>query len=383
MKGGLPIFSINNLEYSDLLIFSLIINVMMYIFLATQRTRRSYSTQLFQWLILSVIAVAFFETLTWIIAVPDSTELRPYHYFANVLFFSFNTVPVAFGMRYMDYLVFMSPEKNKKRAYLYMAPPLLNILFVIVNVFFDGFIFRVDAANQYHRGIGTYIENGFAYLVVIVAVLFFYRNWRMITGRITQVILILILFPAIGVLLQMIFLGLSLGVPAYTLALFVCFLLMERNELLKDPLTLLNSRSQMESRLQYKLKAQEPFTVIMMDVNDFKQINDLYGHIAGDKVLKDVSRILFSCANYEDFVCRFGGDEFFVILESPNDIGRSYIQRIDQVLKEHFSDKPYVTSLSYGIVYVDHSQKLEVDELIRLSDERMYQDKMNRKNTVS
>ena len=63
----------------------------------------------------------------------------------------------------------------------------------------------------------------------------------MITGRMTQVILTLTLLPVSGVVLQMLFLGLSASLPAYTLAIFISFLLMERNELLKDPLTLLNS----------------------------------------------------------------------------------------------------------------------------------------------
>ena len=77
----------------------------------------------------------------------------------------------------------------------------------------------------------------------------------------------------------------------------------------------------------------------MIDVNDFKNINDIYGHTIGDNVLKDVSRILLSSANFEDYVCRFGGDEFFVILESTNDIGYAYMKRIDQVLLEYSSSQ--------------------------------------------
>jgi len=117
----------------------------------------------------------------------------------------------------------------------------------------------------------------------------------------------------------------------------------------------------------------------MIDVNDFKNINDIYGHTVGDQVLKDVSRILLTGANFEDFVCRFGGDEFFVILESANDIGYSYIKRIDQILSEYSSNKPYQTSLSYGILYVDHSTEYEVEELVRITDRLMYKDKIRRR----
>lgn len=372
-------FSIYHIEYSDLLIFSIVINAIMYGFLHKQKSRHSHSTKLFQWFILSVIAAGFFEALAWMLAGPGSVALKLFHYVSNVLFFSFNLLPAALGLRYLDYIITISKEKNKKRFYLYLMPVYLNVGFVIVNLFFDGFLFRVDSANEYHRGIATYIGNGVTLLFAIVVVIGFFRNKRMVTGRLTQVILTLTLLPILGVVLQMLFYGLSFGIPAYTLGIFISFLLMERDELLKDPLTLLNSRVQMENRLLYKMKAQEPFTAIMIDVNNFKNINDEFGHSVGDEVLKDVSRILLSSANFEDFVCRFGGDEFFVILESKKDISRSYIKRIDQILMDYSAKKPYTAALSYGCVYVNHSVKYDVDELVRITDELMYKDKLSRR----
>ncbi|MPM23290.1 hypothetical protein SDC9_69761 [bioreactor metagenome] len=373
-------YYIYNINYCDLLIFSIFVNTIMYVFLYKQKSRQSYSTKLFRWLILSTMWVAVFEILGWLVAVPNADTLRPFHYLSNVLFFSFNTLPAALGLRYLDYIVFVCEEKNKKRFLFYLAPVYLNIGFVICNIFFDGFLFSVDAANVYHRGIAAYIENGFTFLFAAIVVLSLFRNKQMITGRITQVILTLTLLPVAGVLLQTLFYGLSLSIPAYTLAMFISFLLMEKDELLKDPLTMLNSRVQMENRLQYKLKSPEPFTAIMIDVNDFKIINDIYGHTVGDQVLKDVSRILLSGANFEDFVCRFGGDEFFVILESAENIGFSYIKRIDQVLLEYSSSKPYLTTLSYGLLYVDHSIEYGVEELVQITDQLMYKDKISRKH---
>ncbi|HOO27674.1 MAG TPA: diguanylate cyclase, partial [Lachnospiraceae bacterium] len=323
--------------------------------------------------------VALLETLTWLLAVPDSQTLKPFHYISNALFLSLDTLLAAFGLRYLDYKIFVSKKKNRKNFFLYLAPVYLNIGFMIYNLFSDGFLFRVDAANQYHRGNATYIGNISAYLVTIIVVLYFFSHRQMITGRITQTILCLTLLPIIGVIFQMLFYGLSAGIPAYTLAIFISFLLLERDELLKDPLTQLDSRIQMEHRLQFKLKSQESFTAIIADVNDFKKINDIYGHTIGDKVLKDISGILLSHANLEDFVCRYGGDEFFIILESVDNIGHSYIQKIDQALLAYSSHNPYPTTLSYGLLYVDHPVKFTMEELIRLTDQRMYEDKIRRK----
>ena len=372
-------YQINHIEFCDLLIFSMLLNIIMYVFLRGQKTRHSHSINLFLSFILSIILVAVIEIISWLIAIPGNNALIPYHYAANVLFFTFNILPVAFGLRYLDYIVFASMENADKKFAFYLMPVYLNIIFVICNFFFDGFLFSVDSANEYHRGIATYIENGFTFLFVAAVVLRFFRNKKMVTGRITQVILILTLLPVMGVVLQMLFFGLSLSIPAYTLAIFISFLLMERNELLKDPLTLLNSRIQMENRLQYKLKSQEPFTAIMIDVNEFKSINDIYGHTIGDAVLKDVSRILLSGAKYEDFVCRYGGDEFFIILESKHDIGPSYIKRVNQSLQDYSADKPYSASLSYGLVYVNRPGIYELEDLVRITDQLMYDDKNGQK----
>ena len=372
-------FSINNLEYCDILIYSVLISVTMYFFLGRPKEHQSHSTRIFRRFIASLIAAGIFETASWIIGVPGNNALVPFNYVSNVLFFATNLLPASLGLCYLDYIITLSTERNCKRTYIYLLPVYVNIAFIIVNLFSDGFLFSIDSSNIYHRGIATYIGNGFTLLFAFIVIISFFSNRQMITGRITQTILVLTLLPVTGVVLQMMFYGFSLGIPAYVLAVFVTFLLMERHELQKDPLTLLHSRAQLESRLQFKLRSQEPFTAIMIDVNGFKNINDVYGHTIGDQVLKDVSKVLLANANYEDFVCRFGGDEFFVILESPMDVGQSYIKRIEQTLLNYSSGKPFTTALSFGIVYVDEVSRYEVEELVRVTDQLMYKDKTNRK----
>ena len=376
-------FSLESVKSSDLLIFSILLSAVMYGFLRSQKSRCSQSTVLFQRLLLGVLAAGFFEALAWNFSASGSAAFRPYHYLSNMLFFLVNLLPASLGLHYLDYITSVSREKNQRKLFLFLLPVYLNAGFVIVNLFSDGFLFSIDASNTYHRGIAAYIGNAFTLLFSVSVVICLFRKKQMVTGRITQVILILTLLPIGGAVLQMLFLGLSFAIPAYTLGIFVTFLLMEREELLKDPLTLLNSRVQMENRLLYKIRAQEPFTAIMIDVNDFKNINDLHGHAVGDEVLKDVSRILLSCANFEDFVCRFGGDEFFVILESKKDIGRNYIKRIDQILADYSQNKPFTTALSYGALYVDHLVKYEADEIVRATDELMYKDKETRRREGS
>ncbi len=375
-------FYINNIVYTDLLIFCILINLIMYIFLRRKLSIGSHSTSLLRWFILSVIFVAFWEVIAWFVAVPNNEGFIKIHYISNAFFLTFNILPVAFGLRYLDYKIFVSKSINLKAFLFFLSPVYLNIIFMIINLFSDGFLFSIDASNVYHRGIATYIGNLFAFFVTGIAIVYFFRNKKMITGRITQAILALTLLPVLGAILQMIFYGLSLGIPAYTLSLFIAFFILERDEQLKDPLTNLSSRVLMDKRLQFKLRAEEPFTVIITDVNDFKKINDIYGHAIGDKVLKDVSKILISNSRREDFVCRYGGDEFFVIIETTADIGKTYIKRVEENLVEYSANLPYNVSLSFGSLYVEDCSKYNLEDLIQITDSLMYIDKTERKEKL-
>lgn len=83
-----------------------------------------------------------------------------------------------------------------------------------------------------------------------------------------------------------------------------------------DPLTGLANRRAAEKRIEEKIRAGERFCLMLFDLDDFKSINDRYGHQAGDQVLKFFGRRLAEQFRPEDLVCRWGGDEFLVVFSS-------------------------------------------------------------------
>jgi diguanylate cyclase (GGDEF)-like protein len=82
----------------------------------------------------------------------------------------------------------------------------------------------------------------------------------------------------------------------------------------KDPLTGLLNRGEGEARLAERLKGEQPLSIILIDLDDFKQVNDNFGHASGDQVLRTVAHILTNELRSCDSVCRWGGDEFLVIV---------------------------------------------------------------------
>ena len=119
----------------------------------------------------------------------------------------------------------------------------------------------------------------------------------------------------------------------------------------------------------------------MIDLNDFKEINDSFGHQEGDKVLKTVSDILVSVTNPVDTVARYGGDEFLILVESDNAaICTDLIERIENNLNIHNRQLDnYKISLSFGASFIPGNTRFSLEQIIKDIDEKMYIDKKRRK----
>jgi diguanylate cyclase (GGDEF)-like protein len=97
-----------------------------------------------------------------------------------------------------------------------------------------------------------------------------------------------------------------------------------------DTLTCLENRQGVESKLQRRIAAKQPFCVVMLDLNGFKQVNDTYGHEAGDDLLKQFSTELRSASRATDAVGRWGGDEFIVILDGNLTEAQGHVERMQK-----------------------------------------------------
>ena len=145
----------------------------------------------------------------------------------------------------------------------------------------------------------------------------------------------------------------------------------ESRKLFLDPLTATYSRRYFETYLTH-MEGMECVEII--DVNQFKQVNDTYGHPAGDVVLRDIAAAIKSCIRSSDILVRYGGDEFLLLFPkmSENDMAEKNKRIKEAVANIVFTEYPTLhLSVSIGGVCGVHP----IMEAIRQADKRMYENK--------
>jgi diguanylate cyclase (GGDEF)-like protein len=179
------------------------------------------------------------------------------------------------------------------------------------------------------------------------------------------------------------------------------YLLSEKEKILQetykisitDGLTGLYNRhyamERLNQELERSLREKTPITLIMFDLDNFKNINDKYGHFKGDEILKKVGKILKNSFRKYDIVSRMGGDEFLAIVFQD----KSYIEdKLKEIRKQIESLFPQENlSVSFGVaIFPDdlgnlssYNNDLELlkKKIIEIADNRMYQNKRERKKT--
>ncbi|HWJ79731.1 MAG TPA: GGDEF domain-containing protein, partial [Niallia sp.] len=125
------------------------------------------------------------------------------------------------------------------------------------------------------------------------------------------------------------------------------------------------------------------FALLFIDIDNFKEINDTYGHKYGDIALKLIASRIKRSIRENDFLCRFGGDEFILLVEGIQELNdlKGYANRLMKIFKHPFCMDTYSLSItcSMGIsVYPDHGK--DEDILLQKADKIMYQTKQQGKN---
>ncbi|HBE9530482.1 TPA: GGDEF domain-containing protein [Clostridioides difficile] len=138
-----------------------------------------------------------------------------------------------------------------------------------------------------------------------------------------------------------------------------------------DELTSAYNRKFAFEKIQHYIDNNLLFSLIYIDLDKLKTINDTYGHLAGDNYIINFSSIVIENLGIDDIFARIGGDEFIVIMPKSNkNTTKEFIEKISKIMDNKIS-------FSYGIVEVPSKSKMTVEEIINIADIRMYTNKQN------
>lgn len=164
---------------------------------------------------------------------------------------------------------------------------------------------------------------------------------------------------------------------------------MLREQANRDGLTGLYNRRYLDTTIERELarcvREGQPAALLLIDIDHFKQINDVHGHQVGDDILRHTAGLLNERLRSSDIVCRYGGEEFLLWL--PN-AGMATAWEIAEELRQRYASSPWLVdgqpvaaTLSIGVAaYPDHAQ--QADRLIAMADRALYQAKREGRNRV-
>lgn len=193
--------------------------------------------------------------------------------------------------------------------------------------------------------------------------------------------LVFILPIALGATLQIIFYGWALAWAGMMVSLLIIYFNMQDSSLNTDYLTGVYNRRQLDKYLEISIKnctENKTFSALLIDLNGFKKINDTFGHDIGDEAIKAAAQIIKKSLRRDDFVARYGGDEFFAILDNSDiSILETAVARLKSNVDTFNQDSGKGFRLSFAIGYAvyDYKLRMKSDDFFKHIDTLMYYNK--------
>lgn len=276
-------------------------------------------------------------------------------------------------------------EKRKYKFILYI-PLILSIFFLIIN-FFQKTLFTISIDNLYSPSKYLYLYNliNAVYVLIIITNLISYYFYNKNSKSEIKSLILFTLLPVVSAGIQNYNYGIILGQVGFTLSELLIYFNNQKKEANYDELTGVYNRRAFNKRANKIYYSNKSMFLILMDADDFKIINDKYGHLEGDQALIQIAYILNSAINntHKNYsLARYGGDEFVIVgnIQNKDEVAQ-LINQIEEEEKKYNKEtnNKYNIKLSIGYA-LQNDNHTSVEDLIKEADALMYAKKRKRKN---
>jgi len=365
----------------------LAISVLAVILVQVQRVKESAGVpgKLFIYLSYCVIAGNLFDSIGWYVdGSPD-----PLYIFigklSTVLLFTVNALALTFAILYTEYQIHADQKRLRSTAKVLLVTICMNTLLAFISPF-TGFLFSIDSKGVFHRENGYYIVFGLYSVMMLYSIILLVFNWKKIPSTNRWTLIGFSVPPLFGIIFQLIFYGTSVVWPFIVVSMVILYAGLQNRQIVSDYLTGLYNRRELDRGLQRRMRdlsENKILGILMVDIDNFKKINDTYGHSMGDHALEVVADLLRRCFHQNDFLARYGGDEFVCLLEIEDETGLDISTRrlLDQIEVHNRMDvEPFSIQISFGYSIYKLGMELTADEVLERADKAMY---INKTKTIS
>ena len=279
----------------------------------------------------------------------------------------------------------VNPRVRKTVALMVWVLTVVCVM-MILSTAITGQVFYFDSARNYHRGPLFLVPMFVLFLMIVLVEGFIISQKSKIESNYFRSLALFLVPPLIGWALQSFIFGVPFSLLGMAFGAHMVFINIQNRNIDKDYLTGAFNRQTLDHYVQNKISSsttKNSFAAIMLDIDNFKEINDLHGHYQGDVVIVDTVRLLRKSVEHNDFVARYGGDEFFIILDRDDPLGvERTLDNIAKNLKEYNLEKrKFQLSFSFGWAIYDPSFGNLPESLYKVLDQKMYDQKRQHRST--
>ena len=320
---------------------------------------------------------ALSETIAFLVDGKQFIGSRQINYISNSICF-IGTVSIGLlWCLYVELYIYRNYKRIFKKVRLVMLPWAVEVIMVLCNLPGTGIMFKISEENIYQRATGALV--GYISLIIYFAysIYLVYQSRRQGINLNFFPVLYFIGPCFAGVLIQFLFYGITSSWVLVAVALLFVQMQSYAESLYMDELSGLYNRRYLNAILtEKKITSGKSLHGIMMDVNDFKYINDNFGHSMGDKAICTLGNILSRSIPDGGMAIRYAGDEFIVLLSGVDT--ESVLATMDEInhnlsLFNESRTEPFNLSVSMG--YAEFGAGDDTEAFLMHMDEKMYEEK--------
>jgi len=342
--------------------------------------KRLIHNRIFRCLTLCVLSLLILESLTWILDGTGTKLLILCNYFVTVSLFLLTPLPGFLWALYVKSQLFHDEKALKNLAFFFGVPLCLCAILTLTTPL-TNWMFYFDSNHIYHRGPWYPLLAAQSLVPLITSAVSVWVHRKRISQKSAWMLTLFSALTLLSATAQILFYGIAVIWSSIAISILVVHTNLQNDQVFLDHLTGVFNRRQMDIHITDRVRMAKdgrPLSCILLDINNFKKVNDTLGHIAGDDALKDASVILKGSIRKGDFLARYGGDEFVILTDIDNDDTlRMLLLRIHENTRvfNQTQQRPYTIRFSAGSAVYRPETGWSEQEFIQYVDSLMYRDK--------